>query len=290
MNHRWPSWAPRGEYLYFDQVRHLTTLIPMTGFPTIFRMLNGKVFTPIIENASLNTDQKWPVVVFSHGLGCARFTYSQICYDIASHGFVVIAPEHRDGSGCSSFWKEKEAPRAFIPHRRVHHDENEYEVRNSQVHTRASEASKALDLAFNINAGNAIENTIPLSYDYEAPDLTVFENAFDLERPVMTGHSFGGATTLLTLGKDSRFEAGIALDAWLFPIRDENDLDSKVTQSVMFINTESFLNEDNLRKMETFANSTENEHAERVCHYIRGSVHQNHIDAPFVMRVRSVVF
>ena len=61
----------------------------------LFRLLNGRVHTPIISKAALNTDQKWPLIVFSHGLGCARFTYSQICYDLASYGFMVIAPEHR---------------------------------------------------------------------------------------------------------------------------------------------------------------------------------------------------
>ncbi len=284
MNYRWPSWAPREEYLYFDKVRHIMNFVPHTGFPTVFRMMNGKVFTPIIENAALSKDQQWPLVVFSHGLGCARFTYSQICYDLASHGHIVIAPEHRDGSACLSFWKEKDVPRTYIQHRRVLWEENEYEVRNSQVHFRAREARKALDLAFDIQAGNAVDNIMPVSYHYETPDLTDFKGAMDLTKPVMAGHSFGGATTLLTLGLDPRFKAGIALDAWLFPLRDEHDLDQRVTQSVMFINTESFLNEDNLKKMETFANAS-NHAAERVCHYIRGSVHQNHIDAPFVMRV-----
>lgn len=37
-------------------------------------------------------------MVFSHGLGGMRTTYSYICADIASHGWVVAAVEHRDGS------------------------------------------------------------------------------------------------------------------------------------------------------------------------------------------------
>ena len=56
----------------------------------------------------------------------------------------------------------------------------------------------------------------------------------------------------------------------------------QVTQPVMFVNTESFLNEDNLKKMETFAQVDK---MERICYYIQGSVHQNHIDAPFLIRV-----
>ena len=54
---------------------------------------------------------------------------------------------------------------------------------------------------------------------------------------------------------------------------------------IMFVNTESFLNEENLKKMETFSDSQEE--VQRTCLHILGSVHQNHIDAPFVIRVRS---
>lgn len=41
---------------------------------------------------------RFPIMVFSHGLGGMRTTYSYICADIASHGWVVAAVEHRDGS------------------------------------------------------------------------------------------------------------------------------------------------------------------------------------------------
>lgn len=37
----------------------------------------------------------FPVIVFSHGLAGMRTTYSGICCDLASHGYVVAAIEHR---------------------------------------------------------------------------------------------------------------------------------------------------------------------------------------------------
>ena len=40
----------------------------------------------------------WPVVLFSHGLFGSMEEYSTICREVASHGFIVIAPEHEDGS------------------------------------------------------------------------------------------------------------------------------------------------------------------------------------------------
>ena len=122
-------------------------------------------------------------------------------------------------------------------------------------------------------------------------DWSIFVDAIDVTKPIMTGHSFGGATTLLAMHSDPRFKAGIVLDGWLFPLRDMKNLNLD-NRSVMFVNAESFLNEENLQKMQNFQESINHENedniaanAKRSCHYIQGSVHQNYIDAPFVIRV-----
>lgn len=45
----------------------------------------------------------FPLMVFSHGLGGSRTAYSSLCGEFASHGFIVCAIEHRDGSGARTF-------------------------------------------------------------------------------------------------------------------------------------------------------------------------------------------
>jgi len=43
--------------------------------------------------------KKLKPVIFSHGLVCMGVSYSGILKDLASHGYIVFALNHQDGSG-----------------------------------------------------------------------------------------------------------------------------------------------------------------------------------------------
>jgi predicted dienelactone hydrolase len=40
------------------------------------------------------TPERFPVIVFSHGLGGSRANYGYVCEHLASHGYLVIVPTH----------------------------------------------------------------------------------------------------------------------------------------------------------------------------------------------------
>ena len=59
----------------------------------------GDVYVPALWQAvPLPASQPYPVIIFSHGLGGNRTTYTTLCMELASHGFVVVALEHRSVS------------------------------------------------------------------------------------------------------------------------------------------------------------------------------------------------
>lgn len=53
-------------------------------------------------SSSGNEENKYPLVLFSPGVGTSRLMYSAICSEIASRGYVVAALEHRDGTSPAS--------------------------------------------------------------------------------------------------------------------------------------------------------------------------------------------
>ncbi len=154
----------------------------------------------------------------------------------ASHGFVVAAVEHRDGSACASFYQDPTTgERTWIPHRTVGlaEGEDEYEERNVQCRHRVGEVSAALDLLEEMRAGAVPREAalVPAGFD-----LAALANVVDVRKAVVAGHSFGGATTVLTLAQDPRFHFGVSLDPWLFPLRDE-DVANTVKKPLLVIST-----------------------------------------------------
>lgn len=142
----------------------------------------GDIKIPIVENAPLEpTIQKFKTVVFSHGLGGTRFFYTGICCELASHGYVVIALEHRDDSPSMTYYYESEEKLkknepTWIKFRRVAVGTSSHlPERKNQVEMRASECRRALTLLEDLNAGKDVGNI--LKSDFELSQFKVSETA-----------------------------------------------------------------------------------------------------------------
>ncbi|KAF3025967.1 hypothetical protein E8E14_014994 [Neopestalotiopsis sp. 37M] len=163
---------------------------------------------PAIKNAPLlepNTpNQRWPTAFFSHGLGGNRNAYSQITGQLASHGVVVICPEHRDGSAAATFVRlPTEQHRYFmrdrrreIPYKRIPHDPTEEvrEARSAQLRIRLWELGLIHDAVLRIDQGTAMTNL-----NTSTPSLDQFVRGLDIHEPgsiIFGGHSFGATTTV----------------------------------------------------------------------------------------------
>lgn len=66
---------------------------------------------PVFGDASLyindyQKDEKWKVIMFSHGLGSNMTNFSALCGWWASHGYIVVSVQHHNDRIRIEFGKE----------------------------------------------------------------------------------------------------------------------------------------------------------------------------------------
>ncbi|XP_033641543.1 platelet-activating factor acetylhydrolase 2, cytoplasmic-like [Asterias rubens] len=285
-----PPWLPSKEYArgYIDYTGFKNSRASFTA--AILNYLTEDFKIPATWNAPLaKSESPFPVLIFSHGLSGCRTTYSTVCLEMASHGFIVGAVEHRDKSACTTYIikevsEENEegckAPsrgriQEWIPILLVEGDD--FEIRNNQLNTRAAECIRALDLLIRMNSGERVVNSLDDQFD-----ATMFKNVMNVDKVGICGHSFGAATSILTLAKDKRFKCGVALDAWLFPVDKTSYAD--IEQPVLLINTEKFHWPANIAKMIRLVPDFNQPTDDRRMITIRGTVHQSQTDFTLLFR------
>lgn len=283
-----PDWVPYKEYF-----NGLADFMKMNRALSerIFNYLFGSFKIPAYLDAPFKSNEKCPVIIFSHGLGAFRTLYSAICAEMASQGFIVASVEHRDQSASATYYfcEKPESERSnasltkssgathqslvkeWMYYRALQHGESEFPLRNKQVKQRADECILALDKLTEINSGISVQNVLETHFDW-----STLTNSMDLCRIAVMGHSFGGATVIEALCKEVKFKCGVALDSWMTPLDDE--IFPRVKQPIFFINSEKFQWAGNISRMKKLDSAV----IQRKMITIRGTVHQSFPDFTFL--------
>lgn len=144
-------------------------------------------------------------MVFSHGLAGSRNTYSHICGSLSSHGIVVIAMDHRDGSSPIQYIRAtSETEAQIVDYEKYPHTPSPevYEGRDKQLRIRLYELGLAHSALLTVDRGQKLNNldTNTSHSKKEREDvLAQFKGSLDVHVPgriAFTGHSFGAATTV----------------------------------------------------------------------------------------------
>ncbi|KAK3378482.1 platelet-activating factor acetylhydrolase, isoform II-domain-containing protein [Podospora didyma] len=170
---------------------------------------------PVHKNAALllptvseSGNQRWPTVVFSHGLGGNRNTYSHLVASLASYGVIVVCPEHRDGSAAVTLVRDpnnqKPNTPKIWPYQAIPHafSNDVWELRNTQLRIRLWELGLGMEALKGIDTKSESIIKSNLNTSTPATALSQFSGKMDVQTPgrvIFAGHSFGAVTIVQLL-------------------------------------------------------------------------------------------
>jgi platelet-activating factor acetylhydrolase len=145
------------------------------------------------ESPVAEVKEPYPIIVFSHGIsryliqGLAgmRTMYTSYCSNMASHGFICAAIEHRDKSAARSMRNNYEEDIAYEPPAHFDADFARIYRRDQLENIRLKEVASCVCLLRSLNSGNEIVNRFSSKFN-----LGMFKGALDLDRLIMAGHRY----------------------------------------------------------------------------------------------------
>ncbi|KAF5829719.1 platelet-activating factor acetylhydrolase, isoform II-domain-containing protein [Dunaliella salina] len=182
------------------------------------------------EDGKREGQAPYPLVFFSHGLAGNRNTYSSICIQLASLGFIVVAVEHADGTASTArlapqfklVEDKKGKPQQARQNEWLFYaglGDEQAQVQKTRI--RAQELRTALRLVESMNNGLAVEGLWVSGTKPHPLRQGLFDTGnwlrgrVDLSRVAVTGHSYGGATAALAACEHyPEFKAAVAMDPW----------------------------------------------------------------------------
>ncbi|MCB9135514.1 MAG: hypothetical protein H6636_08810 [Anaerolineales bacterium] len=151
-----------------------------------------------------SAEAQFPVLIFSHGFGGFRAQNTFQMQELASHGYIVVAPEHTYASVITVFPDGRVAQHNpnTLPE---NVSEAEYDLAAKRLLDQwTADLRFVMDQLVEINASNS-----------------TLQGKLDLNRMGVLGHSTGGGATVQVCAVDLRCKAGLGMDAWLVPVADD---------------------------------------------------------------------
>eukprot|EP00042_Codosiga_hollandica_P028542 m.150301 g.150301 ORF g.150301 m.150301 type:complete len:289 (+) comp52795_c0_seq7:564-1430(+) len=154
------------------------------------------------------------ILSLSSVTACVHFhVYFSLISMLVSHGFIVAAPEHADGSAIVSQTVSREGI-ALLPHSHLTPAEAvssdlDCLKRQQQLRRRVLECKRVLDNLLDANSTPGAHSVLG----------SFLQGSVDGDCIGVAGHSFGAATAVQLHHEDQRVKASVALDLWMHPFR-----------------------------------------------------------------------
>ncbi|KAI9295347.1 hypothetical protein K502DRAFT_349086 [Neoconidiobolus thromboides FSU 785] len=251
------KWASYPENRYLKGVLDYIKVPSIISKPLIYFLAGQpKTGSYISDGSDLLKDiDEFPVALFSHGLAGTRTFYSGICGELASHGIIVAAIEHRDGSAAYSYRGENSKGLKYKFPEWEEKSKEDLLFRQNQLLMRKQETKNGLKVLEMLNQGELKREALYLpdkkdkefqylkklnenkeEKEFWFNGLSKFKNRLNLKENYLLGHSFGGATVLELLNeKDNPYKIGITFDPWMYPVTSDN-----ITRPTLGIITNAF--------------------------------------------------
>lgn len=202
------SRAPTASYLV--DFKAIQSVVSERDIKELFRPADSAIResgfpkTHAIENASMPASPtRYPVLVFSHGLGLIRAVYTAELEDLASHGYVVAAIDHTYDTAFTAFPGGR-----FVLYAQETWDRESKKPGGFLNFVKERVEVWALDTRFLIDQLARYDRTPSLG----AP----FAEHLDLRRLGAFGHSVGGLASVRACQIDQRIRACMNQDSDIF--------------------------------------------------------------------------
>ena len=212
------------------------------GFPAFALNQTAKVLSNSYLDAPIsNIQDKYPIVIISHGWRGFRNLHTDFAEDLASTGYIVVSIDHTYGS-VATFFEEDDVAylnKDALPSRESTPDFLDYA--NRLVSTYGEDVISTIDYLEVLNSNL---------------ELSIFSGRLDLTKIGVIGHSTGGGGDVYAALKDERITALIGLDAWVESI-DSTDISKGLSIPSLFLRSGDWETGENNDNLYTLIDSSE---------------------------------